>query len=509
MSVNREVAAEAIAVLRAHEVGEVVICAGARNAPLLVPLLELRDRGELRVWHHFDERAAAFFALGRIRRTRAPVAVVTTSGTAVAELLPATVEAHYAGLPLVLLTADRPASFRGSGAPQAIEQEQIFGCYAACASSGQDALGWGGRSPLHLNVCFDEPVAGETDHLDIPAWTRGEPSTSPAQPKPAWPDLPDPVILVGELDESLRGEVCDWIRDCRAPVWCEATSGLREERGWRNRAALDERDLAAWNVGSVLRFGGVPSLRFWRDLESRPGLPVLSLTPTGFSGLARDSDVFPLEPGCLRDVPPVGADGRFPRRSEELEACLSRHPRSEPGLVRRLSEVIPAEAIVFLGNSLPIREWNSAATVDVPHPRCFANRGANGIDGEVSTFLGLAADGGESWGIFGDLTALYDLNAPWIDRQFDGGRRRIVVLNNGGGRIFSRLPSMRDLAEERKRVSENRHDLTFEHWAGLWGWNHVRWNGEFPFPDIDGDRALVEIEVDGEETEKFWAERAG
>jgi 2-succinyl-5-enolpyruvyl-6-hydroxy-3-cyclohexene-1-carboxylate synthase len=100
-------------------VREVCVAAGARNAPLVAALLNSRG---VKIWNFFEERSAAFFALGRIMADRQPVAVVTTSGTAAAELLPATIEAHYQGLPLVLVTADRPKSYRGSGAPQAIEQ---------------------------------------------------------------------------------------------------------------------------------------------------------------------------------------------------------------------------------------------------------------------------------------------------------------------------------------------------------------------------------------------------
>ena len=103
-----------------------------------------------------DERSAAFFALGRIKRDGHPVAVITTSGTAAAELLPATVEAYYSGAPLVLITADRPARFRGTAAPQSIEQLGLFGVYAET-----DFERWNRRAPLHINVEFDEPIIDE------------------------------------------------------------------------------------------------------------------------------------------------------------------------------------------------------------------------------------------------------------------------------------------------------------------------------------------------------------
>jgi 2-succinyl-5-enolpyruvyl-6-hydroxy-3-cyclohexene-1-carboxylate synthase len=125
------------------------VCAGSRNSPLIAVL-----SGSL--FSFVDERSAAFFALGRIKRHGTPAAVVTTSGTAVAELMPAAVEAYYSGLPLILVSADRPERYRGTGAPQAIEQVGIFGPYAATSTDE-----WNRRAPLHLNIEFDEPLIDE------------------------------------------------------------------------------------------------------------------------------------------------------------------------------------------------------------------------------------------------------------------------------------------------------------------------------------------------------------
>ncbi|HET7436149.1 MAG TPA: thiamine pyrophosphate-binding protein, partial [Thermoanaerobaculia bacterium] len=146
---NVERARRLIDDVAAAGVTEFCVCAGSRNAPLLAVL----GVSSFRTHSFVDERSAAFFALGRAKYLRAPVAVVTTSGTAVAELLPAAIEAHYSGVPLVLITADRPASYRGSGAPQAIEQEGIFGVYAETSLSA-----WSRLRALHLNVEFDEPL---------------------------------------------------------------------------------------------------------------------------------------------------------------------------------------------------------------------------------------------------------------------------------------------------------------------------------------------------------------
>ena len=142
---NIAVAREVIERVRKAGVVDFCVCGGSRNAPLIAALAS--------GYAFIDERSAAFFALGRAKRDRRPVAVITTSGTAVAELLPAAVEAFYSGVPLILITADRPARFRGTAAPQSIEQVGIFGVYAAT-----DIDRWNGRMPLHINVEFDEPL---------------------------------------------------------------------------------------------------------------------------------------------------------------------------------------------------------------------------------------------------------------------------------------------------------------------------------------------------------------
>lgn len=146
---NVERAARLIDDVRAAGVREFCVCAGSRNSPLLAVL----GRGDVPLFSFVDERSAGFFALGRTKLHGDPVAVVTTSGTAVAELLPAAVEAYYSGAPLVFITADRPARYRNTGAPQSIDQIGIFGMYAE--SSLEE---WSRARALHLNVEFDEPL---------------------------------------------------------------------------------------------------------------------------------------------------------------------------------------------------------------------------------------------------------------------------------------------------------------------------------------------------------------
>ena len=290
--------------LTATGVREFVICAGARNSALLVMLAAVPG---LRLWHHFEERSAAFFALGRILDHERPVAVVTTSGTAVAELLPAIIEAHYQGLPLIALTADRPAHYRGTGAPQAIEQAGIFGCYPKLALDLVDPetapaelermVSWDFLGPLHVNLCLEETdataltllrEAGAALHLepitqnDLPSFKE----ISLPRPEP----FQDALVLIGDLLPSEIGSVEQWAAALKAPVYAEAASGLRESSLLRELLLRGgDNILKRQPHGSVIRLGGIPACRFWRDLENRPAIPVCSYTRSGHSGLARPS----------------------------------------------------------------------------------------------------------------------------------------------------------------------------------------------------------------------------
>jgi 2-succinyl-5-enolpyruvyl-6-hydroxy-3-cyclohexene-1-carboxylate synthase len=438
--------------VRAAGVREFCVCAGSRNAPLLAVL----GASDARLFSFVDERSAAFFALGRIKLHGHPVAVVTTSGTAVAELLPATIEAFYSGLPLVLITADRPARFRGTGAPQSIEQVGIFGLYAE-----DDLRSWSRRGALHLNVELEEYGVEEVEPRDSMVARASARSPFSDGLKPVPPVLPafsKPLVLVGALAEKHRELVKSKIH---APVYAEALSGLREDPDLPLITA-GERMIARGDFDCVIRVGNVPTLRFWRDLESLD-VPVIHFSDLPFAGLTR-GEVHPIE--ALPEIHGQSLDDRA--MAERFAQILDDEPRSELAMIRALSRELPRGARIYLGNSLPIREWDLAATRE---PRGFvyeANRGANGIDGQVSTFLGWCAPNAENVCVVGDLTALYDLGAPWIAPQLDT-TFRIVVINNGGGRIFGRVASLRALDPQlRARIIENEHDLAFEPWAEMW-----------------------------------------
>lgn len=274
------------------------------------------------------------------------------------------------------------------------------------------------------------------------------------------------LILIGGLAVRHRHRVRDFCLRANCAVYAEPLSGLREDAALEPLLLRNERMLDRAAFGSVIRVGNVPTLRFWRDLK----LPVNHYSDLPFAGMPR-GEVRPIEELQLeeRQSCPSGVFEEDRSKSEEFSRILDDEPQSELAMIRTLSRDIPRGARIYLGNSLPIREWDLAATREPREFSCEGNRGANGIDGQLSTFFGWCAPGAENWCIVGDLTALYDSNAPWVVPQLDA-KFKIVILNNGGGRIFSRVGSLRRMDPAvRERLVENPHALRFDAWARMWG----------------------------------------
>ncbi|HUJ15359.1 MAG TPA: hypothetical protein VL284_16350 [Thermoanaerobaculia bacterium] len=269
------------------------------------------------------------------------------------------------------------------------------------------------------------------------------------------------LVLIGGLAAKHRDRVREFCLRSNQAVYAEPLSGLREDPALDAIRIRSERMLSRASFDSVIRVGNVPTLRFWRDLDSSQ-IHVTHYSDLPFPGLTR-GDVRPIEelPLERRSAgPPADLLECDRKKAAEFQAVLDSEPQSELAMVRALSQQIPRGARIYLGNSLPIREWDLAATREPKDFTIEANRGANGIDGQLSTFFGWCR-GENNWCIVGDLTAIYDSNAPWIVPQLDA-KFRIVILNNGGGKIFRRLPLRRI-----ERI-ENAHALRFDSWAKMW-----------------------------------------
>lgn len=518
---DREIARMVIGNCLAKGVREFVVCSGARNIPLISALLECED---VVVWSHFEERAAGFFALGRMMDTREPCAVITTSGTAVAELLPSVVESFYQGRPLLVISADRPSEYRGSGAPQVIEQVGIFGNYVGSSvdvEGGYDALfsGWNGRMPWHLNVCLGEGEVDEMGECEVshefgewkPEREKLDVSALVRFLNDVWRGV---LVCVGGLEPEDRAEVYTFLKRLKIPVVADPTSGLRELLG--DLVISDpDRALKGLMIGKILRIGEVPVGRFWRDLEGKPDVEVLNLSRTGFSGLARKSvTISGSISRILKGVGEIDEVGDVMdllrtngKRSAQIDELIERFPDSEPAFVRMTSIYATMAESIYLGNSLPIREWGMFAQRDKesPHELVRANRGANGIDGQLATWAGWTHGIDDAWIVIGDLTALYDLSSPSLLHDCDAVGRVIVVINNGGGRIFDRLPRVQKMDEAQKAIITNEHAFSFESWAMMWGWDYQRVE---TVDELEIESGMVPLVVElvpcEEQTKGFW-----
>lgn len=503
-------------------VTDFVVCPAGRNAPF-VDLL--RTETQLSIYYWPEERSAAFFALGISRRKQRPVAIVVTSGTAAGELLPAAMEAYYSGVPLMLITADRPRRFRGSGAPQSAEQIGLFGPYAQFSldideESGCSLCGWSKRLPIHLNVCLEEPQRHPVSS-GVPLKIKAPMPDERLMNSTLANDIINtflfecerPLVIVSTLPSNAKEQVVKFLLKLKAPVFLEGISGIREEASLQplrvksTENILEIAKSGGYSIDSILRIGGVPTNRIWRDIENLQGsIKVCSLSHLPFPGLSWNSNLAYVDiEHFLVDYQPARVFGLESAQdwlylddefSNKIIELYKEEPLAEPSLINELSKNIPKGSHVYLGNSLPIREWDLAACQEDRKLEITASRGVNGIDGQIATFLGLCRSETQNWAILGDLTALYDMAGCWGLSLIEAAEISIVIINNGGGKIFERMFPHPEML--------NQHGLSFEPLARMWG---------LPYQCLkDGingvcseSRQLIEIIPDHLATQRFWS----
>ena len=499
---------------------EYVVCSGARNSPLSLALLNQKS---IQVWQHFEERSAGFFALGRTQKSKEPCAVVVTSGTALAELFPSIIEAYYQNRPLVIISADHGKEARNQAVPQAINQVGLFGNYVEnCIDSelGEAAdffEQWSKLKPWHINISLE---IGDWECVAL-AFSK------PKKFKNSLPQVPKvdkaklkhflelskkgkTVVLVGGLEGRERQAVYDFLKYTQLPFIADPTSGLRERLA--KQSLIDgDRLLSESPPSQILRIGDVPIGNFWRNLGNL-AIPVCSITRTGFSGLSRDNLV--INSSFEQVLSSLDLEGFIVSnhyqqasrdRKEYLEKLLLDFESSEPAWFRVISKYASYSDSIYLGNSLPIREWQWFAQTQKMNPEIFANRGANGIDGQISTWLGNSAKDQEIWGIFGDLTTLYDMASLFLLKQVKSQRRVLVVINNGGGQLFSRLKGFEKLSKEQQEKVVLVHQLRFDGLAKLWNMKYLKVSKIEELANLpqSGD-ILLEVMVNKKQTQDFW-----
>lgn len=508
---NVTLASHIIKTLAQTGVEDIVICAGARNSPLVYILEKSKN---VKIWSFFEERSAAFFALGISQRKHKPVAVITTSGTAVAELLPAAVEATYTQTPIIFVTADRPREYRGTGAPQSIDQVGIFSGYVqtcfdiAHIDEKMDIAGWSQRAPVQINVCFAEPLIDEEiPEIDFKNENRQYfPVEDFFSSKKI--NLDQALVIAGSLTPHEAKELEPHFLRLGLPIYAEAQSNLRQISSLKSLLLnsgekIVEEIFKQGYCQSILRIGGIPTLRFWRDLEGKfKHLAVTSISPTDFTGLSRSVH----HVVGLKNISFVQSQWSQDFRSqifaadkakaEKLKNLIQEFPHSEVSLIYKLASSL-GDKNIYVGNSLPIRELDLiCGLLEKAANKISANRGANGIDGQISTFLGSSEGKTENWSLIGDLTAMYDLTSLWISPHLQQNKLRIVVINNQGGQIFKNM--------FKKDIFLNPHQIDFSHWAKMWKWSYQAWKEIPEIQTLSDQHMVIELIPNTEESDSFW-----
>ncbi len=434
--------------LDARGVQRIVLAPGSRNAPLS---MALADRG-FEVQVRLDERTAAFLALGMAKTSRKPVAVVTTSGTAAANLHPAMLEAAHAGVPLIAITADRPASLRGTGANQTTDQVRLFGTAAAFADLTEpdaDLLdsAWFTGGPVHLNVQFTEPLVPDPEAPDPDSPRRIRGKTGPDTPNTSWtiPTGPTTVVVAGDdagPPARQLAESAGW------PLLAEPTSGSRTGTHAVRTYRLLLGGPLAEEIERVVVFGHPTLSRPVSRLLAHEDVEVISVRARG-----RWPDR-PFEAAEYDVVAAAGTDeGTWLQRWREADAeqsvRLDRLVREAGELTpydvaAEVSAAIPPGGLLFVGASNPIRDLDLMAR---PYPvgerrLVLANRGLAGIDGTLSSAIGATLARPHTTRAIlyvGDVTFLHDLTGLVVGQLEARPDLTIVVANDNGGSIFATL----------------------------------------------------------------------
>jgi 2-succinyl-5-enolpyruvyl-6-hydroxy-3-cyclohexene-1-carboxylate synthase len=417
-----------------------------------------------------DERVAAFVALG-LGLDGVPAALVCTSGTAAANLHPAIVEAGLSDVPMLVLTADRPPELRGVGAPQTIDQIELFGrsvrwFHDAPVPDEADPASWrplaqrvftaAGAGPVHLNLPFREPLMGPVGDLPEPI---GPPLPVPrgiavSGPVPSDLDKQRGVIVAGGRHGVDPAAIDALAARLGWPVLADPQSGCRAGDSAVSTfdALLRHADFAQAHAPElVVRFGRPPASKVLSQWIVAAGAPVLQVGGPGVVNPDHNVALF----CCLDDLAPLRGAANTPwlarwRHAEEradqaIRDYLDERPLSEPGVARVLADELGDDVELIVASSMPVRdlEWYGGKRA-----KAHSNRGANGIDGVMSTALGRALSGRPSIVWVGDIAFVHDSNAlaGITQRAVD---LRIVVSDNGGGGIFSFLPQATELASDR------------------------------------------------------------
>jgi len=486
MDVAQSFAATFVDELAVQGVEFACVSPGSRSAPVA---MALQRHPRIKVLVQIDERCGSFFAVGLGKATGKPAVVLSTSGTAAAEFHAAVVEAAYSRTPLIVLTADRPPELQDAGANQAVDQQHLYGTAARWFFDpgvpvevpnaarlwrrlAARAVAEAASGPVHLNLPFREPLVPPPGQIPAAEAAPGQAVTGgrllPSQAQvaslaSAMQRAQRPLVVVGEMRDGER--LAPALHRLGLPVLAEPTSQLRRSETGAAVESYEALLRAGWSLQHgpdlVLRLGATPTSRVlnrwlaaaaaptflidpdrsWRDQDHAAtnvlacdGQPLLEALPTVDRSAWREQWV---------------SAGK--RASAAIAATLVTTPLHEGHVVKAMAGRLPEAGNVFIGSSMPIRAADSFWPLTRPQQRFYGNRGASGIDGLVSSGLGVATgrDPLPTVLLLGDLSLYHDMNGLWA-LQRHGIRATLVVCDNNGGGVFNFLPQAehQDVFEE-------------------------------------------------------------
>ncbi|MCD8482950.1 MAG: 2-succinyl-5-enolpyruvyl-6-hydroxy-3-cyclohexene-1-carboxylic-acid synthase [Verrucomicrobia bacterium] len=486
------------AVLASLEVGVVVISPGSRSTPLTFACA--RQEG-LQCLSVLDERSAGFIALGAARASRRPSVLICTSGSAAAHYLPAVIEAHESGVPLIVLTADRPAEARFCRSGQTIDQQRIFGEFVCFASEWplpevtETSLRYLRQSlvhaverccspaggVVHINCPFRDPLAPTPgaganilwENLSASLWLKPSIPRSASLISRSFPGIAGSVIVVAGGADPVSAEdyalsVFELAKHWQAPVLADVLSPLRHHASLCKTVLVTSYDsvvrkllngdIKAPDISSVVVINELPTSKLLRRWLGQLQVPFYWL-----SERLDNRDPLHAHSEHIRSTPcdwlrAIETEGSPEIRNAELldwwkgqeEYLLNRYQEkvtqnrhlglTEPMVIPIIANLISADSLLILASSMPVRDAEYFWPPSSSQLRVLANRGANGIDGTVSSAIGAALGGQPVVVLVGDLAFLHDTNALLSLAKLPHLNLTIVVINNEGGGIFGHLP---------------------------------------------------------------------
>ena len=458
-----------------------VVSPGSRSTPLTMALVR---HPEIEAVPVLDERSAAFFALGLAKQTRRPVLLVCTSGTAGANYFPAVIEAHESGVPLIVITADRPPEMRDCASGQTIDQQKIFGSFVGfyhelavpeatlallkylrqTVAHAVERAAAGGA--VHLNAPFRDPlppIADETAKALETAqdweaffavqtgFSKGFCSMAPLS------ELSGKRGVVIAGNDWAHASIDRLFAKSGWPVLADALSPARMRTGGNANVVAaydailrDPRATVALKPECVVVLGELPTSKALRAWLTSIDVEMVHITRRtdnrdSLHGRTRrwvvSSDQVEALPFALTPADPAWS-AMWARAEAAAQTVLARAVEAEGfegTFTRAVAEILTEEQVIFVASSMPVRDLEYFAPVRGNGPRVLANRGANGIDGTLSTALGVAHAGAPTVLLSGDLALLHDTNGFLVSSKLKGSLT-VVLINNDGGGIFGHLP---------------------------------------------------------------------